>query len=188
VDPELLPALQQAAQREGAWLVWVPPPRDWLADAIAEGNRLQFADVRWRHELAAWIRPRSAGDGLSLPGPAFLSRWVVRRFDLGQRIARQDAQLAREAPVMAVLGTRGDELPDWLAAGQALGRVLLTAARAGIQAGYLNQPLQIAALRPLVAQRLGGEGHPQLCLRLGRPGAPGPRSARRPLEEVWVTA
>ena len=51
----------------------------------------------------------------------------------------------------------------YLLAGQALQRVLLTACRHGLQAGYLNQPLQVASLRPQLATLTGG-GFPQIVL------------------------
>jgi hypothetical protein len=84
--------------------------------------------------------------------------------------------------------TGGDTRRDWLAAGQALARVLLTARAAGVSATYLNQPLEVADLRPRITTlvhdaadpgvpgRRGGmpaAAMPQIVLRLGcAPGTP----------------
>jgi hypothetical protein len=95
--------------------------------------------------------------------------------------ARARAWVER-APTVAVLTTRGDALADWLVAGQALARVLLTARAAGVSASYLNQPVEVPDLRPRVADlvrdaadpgvpgRRGGmpaDATPQIVLRLG---------------------
>jgi hypothetical protein len=113
-----------------------------------------------------------------------VTRLVVSRLDLGARQGRADAALATGAPVLAALTTPGDTPADWLAAGQALGRVLLEAAATGLQASYLNQPIQVAALRPRLAALLPGDGVPQLLLRLGHPAADLDPAPRRPVEEV----
>ena len=53
-------------------------------------------------------------------------------------------------------------------AGQALERVLLTAHQAGPQASFLNQPVQVPALRPKLRD-VAGRGVAQVVLRLGEP-------------------
>jgi nitroreductase len=182
-------ALSVAAAAEGARLeVLDDRRRAPLVALVGEGDRAQFADPRWRRELAAWIRPRHAGDGLTYRGAsAVATRFVLRHFDVGARVARRDARLAAGAPVLALLATTTDTPADWLVAGQALQRVLLTATALGLQASYVNQPVQVAALRPRVARLLSQPGRPQVALRLGYPrDAPG-AAVRRPLEAVLRT-
>jgi hypothetical protein len=72
-----------------------------------------------------------------------------------------------------------------MVAGQALQRALLTATAAGLQASYLNQPVQVDDLRTRVAELLDGHGFPQVALRLGYPsdGVP-PAAPRRPVDAV----
>lgn len=180
--------LAVAAGAEGAWLALLDSPgtRQAASDLVAEGDAAQWGDRRWRRELAQWMHPRRAGDGLSLPGmvvPA--ARAAIRGVDMGRRLGAQDAEHALAAPLLAVLGTPGDNPADWLAAGQALERVLLVAASAGLQASYLNQPVQVAALRPRLAGLCGGQaGFPQAMLRLGPVDDPGPPAPRRPIGAV----
>jgi hypothetical protein len=49
---------------------------------------------------------------------------------------------------LAILGTDGDTLPDWLSVGQALARMLLRARAEDIWASFLNQPIVVSELRP----------------------------------------
>jgi hypothetical protein len=108
----------------------------------------------------------------------------VRSFDMGEGQGARDQDLAAHSPLLAVLGTPGDGTGDHLAAGQALQRVLLEAARRGLQASFLNQPVQVAALRPDLAALCGGDGFPQILLRLGVAQDALPPVPRRPLDEV----
>jgi nitroreductase len=159
--------------------------RDALARLVAAGDREQFADPSWRRELAAWMHPRRRGDGLAVPPVVgALTRLVVSHVDVGARTAGQDEGLTREAPALAVLATDGDDPRDWLQAGQALQRALLVAAAAGVQAGWSNQPCQVASLRPRLREALRIHGHPQVVLRLGRQPTPPRPAPRRPVEEV----
>jgi len=179
-----------AARSEGARLRLVEGDvRATAASLVSEGDRLQFGDPRWRRELASWMRPRRSGDGLTTPlltGP--VSRFVVRGFDVGGRVARGDAELARGAPLLGVLATDDDEPRAWLRAGQALQRVLLTAAARDVQAGFLNQPCQVAALRPRLADAVSPGEVPQIVVRLGVPKAPLRDAPRRPIADVLVPA
>jgi hypothetical protein len=126
---------------------------------------------------------------LTLPALAIpVAQVVVRTFDMGHGVAAKDRQLADESPVLAVLSTEGDSQRDWLAAGQALQRLLLLGVQLGLQASYLNQPVQVAALRPKLQQITGRSGHAQLLLRIGTPTQVKPAAPRRPLADVLVTA
>lgn len=191
VPSELLAELVRAARGEGAWLRVVEDgTRGELADLVAEADRRQFADPRFRRELASWIHGRRslAGDGmpaheLELPIPVPpLRPLVVRTFDLGKGVAAHDRKIADGSPVLAVLGTDADTPHDWLAAGQALDAVLLRAAQDEVSASFLNQPVEVEGLRAAVSAIVGG-GVPQLVLRLGYGPLTQP-TPRRPLSEV----
>ena len=93
-----------------------------------------------------------------------------------------------EAASLAVLTTVGDSPRDWLAAGQALQRLLLLGVQLGLQASYLNQPVQVATLRSKLQQLTGCPGYAQLLLRIGTPTQVKPAAPRRPLADVLVTA
>jgi len=192
VPGDVLAALCAAAEAEGAWLEILDDEarREAAAALVSRGDAVQWHDKRWRRELAAWLHPRRSGDGLALPWLAVpVARVVVRSFDIGRGVAAKDHELAEGSPVLAVLGTAGDEEIHWLRAGQALERVLLTAAARGLQGSYLNQPVQVMSLRPRLADLCRHSGSPQVLLRLGHPEEELPASPRRPVEEVteWLT-
>jgi len=162
--------LLDAATTEGAWFVPLhdEAAREKATELVAEGDAALWQDSSWRRELAQWMHPRRKGDGLTLPWltlPA--ARLVVRSFDMGGGVAAHDAHLTEGSPLLAVLGTRGDGPRDWLIAGQALQRLLLVGVGLGLQASYLNQPLQVARLRPHLAELSGQDGAPQILLRMG---------------------
>lgn len=192
--PEHLPdALEAAAREEGAWLhvFRTAAARSAVADLIAEGDRSQMADKRFRRELAAWLRPNRStrpdglpgysmglGDVMSAAGPL-----VVRTFDVGRGVAARDRDLATGSPMLALLGTRRDTPGDWLAAGEGVAHVLLRAQVDGVSASFLNQPIEVPELRPRLQCVAGRDGFPQLLLRLGF-APPVPATPRRPVSEV----
>ncbi|RKU05270.1 nitroreductase [Burkholderia sp. Nafp2/4-1b] len=163
-----------------------------VAELVAEADRQQFADPRFRRELASWIDPRRHVDGMpafAAGVPALLDfaapvvTTAVRTFDLGNGLAALHHQLVGASPLVICIATVRDDREAWLAAGQALERILLVATRVGYTASYLNQPIETAGLRAHLCHMLGLRGEPQLLLRVGR-GPHTPHSPRRPLDEV----
>lgn len=186
--------MRQAAETEGAALVCFTAEemRERIAELIAEADLIQFSNAHFRRELAAWIHPSRRGDGM----PAYsqgmnelldratpILNAVIRTFDIGGGVAASHKRLAQGSPLLACLTTSVDEPEAWLAAGQALERVLLVAANAWFDASYLNQPIEVPALRERLRQLIGSTALPQLLLRMGSGKAP-QRSARRPISEV----
>lgn len=158
--------------------------RHEVAALVAEGDEMQWTSPNWRRELAMWMHPRRLGDGLTVPdlvGP--VAQFVVRTFDMGGGVGARDRDLAAASPLLAAVVTPGDAPRDWLQAGQALQRLLLTACLEGLQASYLNQPIEVAPLRPKL-RRLAGDGVPQILMRLGYPADELPAAPRRPLTDV----
>jgi hypothetical protein len=191
VDPKALRSLVESVITEGATLTVLDTTSQRLGAAalVAEGDAMQWANPSWRRELAAWMHPRRRGDGLTLPALAIpVAQLVVRTFDMGHGVAAKDRQLADESPALAVLSTEADMPRDWLAAGQALQRLLLVGVQLGLQASYLNQPVQLAALRPKLQQLTGRPGYAQLLLRMGIPNQTVPAAPRRQVVDVLVTA
>ncbi len=192
---ELKHDLVKAAEREDCWLHFADSreQRNAVADLIAEGDRQQWANRRFRLELAAWLHPndgtardgipnsaQNAGDLLSVAGPI-----VIRTFDLGEGQAAKDRDIAAYSPGLVVLGTQADEPWAWVCAGQALARVLLRARASEVWASYLDQPLEIPALRPKVTEAIGRPGHAQIILRLGFGPNVNP-TPRRTVDDVLI--
>jgi nitroreductase len=181
----LLNLLRDAADAEGATLHVVAgeAERAAAADLVAEAVRQQGEDEATVAELRAWLRP--TGDRRADGVPDEVQGGWDRLSYLHTEprfLAAEAARLARDAPALLVVSTERDARPDWARAGQALQRVLLTAAGEGLAASYFNQPTEVPALR----HRLGavaGPGFAQVAFRVGTPveaqGTP-----RRPVADV----
>ncbi len=96
-----------------------------LADAVAEGDRMQARDPRYRQELASWLRPNASPKADGLPGYAIgfgdlesrIAPWIVRTINWGGSQARADRKLALEAPLVAILSTVRDESREVVGSG-----------------------------------------------------------------------
>lgn len=199
LDPAAIDAIVGLAEAEGAWVVVITDDarKAALADSVAEGDRLQMRDRRFRRELAAWTHPNRSAHRDGAPGFAFgatndlvsaVGPLVIRLFDLGKGQAARDRELAEHSPALVVLGTRDESPREWLHAGQALAYAWLEATARGLSMSFLNQPVELPELRAdvrLVAER---PGFPQLVMRLGAPEGPRDprRTPRRRPEDVLV--
>ena len=191
VDTIAIMELGAAVLAEGARLAILSEPqlRHQAAALVSEGDARLWSSLNWRRELAAWMHPRRRGDGLSVPALAIpAAQMVVRSFDMGHGVGAKDRELADASPLLTVIATPGDSLIDWLAAGQALQHALLVGLTHGLQASYLNQPVQVDELRPRLQALCGGVGMPQVLLRWGVPQTILPASPRRPLDQVMWSA
>jgi hypothetical protein len=88
--------------------------------------------------------------------------------------------------LVVVIGSLHDTALARLQAGQAMQRVLLTAAAAGISAALSSQPMEAPATRRELRQLIGGGLWPQIMLRLGH-GVAVPSSAQALLEDVVIS-
>jgi hypothetical protein len=196
IDAAVRHQLHQAALAEGARLVDVPDERRGsVTSLVTEADFVQMSHLAFRRELAHWMRVSHParddgmpGDALGLSGlQSAVGPLIVRTFDVGRSQAAKDNQLSRGSALLALIVRESDDLTDWIAAGQAMQRVLLTATAAGLRASFLNQPIEISSMRLQLARALALEGNPQLLLRFGY----GPNAAptpRRPLMDVLVAA
>jgi len=180
------------AAGQQAWMVRLDPHAKLeVAYAIAEADRRQFGDAAYRDELSHWLVPRGSGrrDGIpmvkkdvatTLP---LVAPIAVRHLDRGDIVATHEAALTTHAPMLAVLGTELDEPLAWLWAGQALEAVFLRATSHGVAMSFLNQVVEDAEMRDVIADASNHSGVPQLVLRFGY-GPPQLATPRRPLADV----
>ncbi len=192
-----LKALAAAAAVPGVDLVLITdrPRIERVRDLVIAGNSAQMADPAFVRELRAWLRfnPRealAAGDGLfsaasanptapSWLGPRLFD-WFFRAEGENDRYARQ----LRSSPGIAVFAAERDDRDHWVRAGRACQRFALQATVLGLTSAFLNQPVEVAGLRPDLAALAGIPGRrPDIVLRFGY-GPVLPFSARRPVEAV----
>ncbi|RSN11476.1 hypothetical protein DMB42_12860 [Nonomuraea sp. WAC 01424] len=197
--------LVNAAHDEGATLLLVKGgTARRVLDMVAEADDTLTADPAYRAELARWTRSESGPDGVpghaagprprmaTLPMRDFTTTPLrngtppaatpTTPFHDGAPGTRGEVADFEADPQLAALFTRGDGPGDWLRAGQALQRVLLTATAHGVAASMFSQPLD---LRPPQhrGDKAGPFGHVQMLIRFGY-GPPVPRVPRRPVYEV----
>jgi hypothetical protein len=196
---EQLSLLEEAGRGSGVSLILLTAnkQKEQVAQYVAEGNTTQFSDPRWAEELRRWIRfdARDAvrtGDGLYGPvmGNPDVPRWLGNLFmhlvSSSKRQNRKDITHIRSSAAIAVFCSDVDDKQHWIEAGQCYERLALQAAALGLRTAFINQPVEVSALRPQFATFLGiGNRRPDLVVRIGR-GPEMPRSLRRPVEQVLV--
>ena len=177
--PALLAGLQAGARRDGAQLrvVTDEAATATLAATVQTAEQTLRLDSLRVREMAVWVSPPASPrrDGMPVtsyparPGhtfPDFPGRDFARGRGWGFPPTSADAA-ARSAGVICLLTTADDRPADWVSAGQALQRILLTAAAYGVAAALHSQPLELSWLREFIRTQLAGGSYPQLLLRLG---------------------
>ncbi|MGY3452610.1 Acg family FMN-binding oxidoreductase [Bradyrhizobium sp. USDA 4353] len=191
-----LVALQSAAAMPGVDLVLITAPARVadIRDLVIAGNDAQMHDAAFMRELKSWIRfnPRSAmesGDGLfaaasgnpSLPsalgGVAF-----DRVFDAAAENDKYARQITSSAGIAVFVAEQADPA-GWIRAGQACQHFALEATQLGLKLAFINQPVEVAALRPELARLIGTDRRPDLVLRFGY-GPALPFAPRRRVADV----
>ena len=194
-----LSLLEEVGRGSGVSLILLTAnkQKEQVAQYVAEGNTAQFSDPRWAEELRRWIRfnARDAvrtGDGLYGPvmgspdAPRWLGNLFMRLAFSAKRQNRKDITHIRSSAAIAVFCSDVDDTPHWMEAGRCYERLALQATALGLRAAFINQPVEVPALRPQFAGFLGiGNRRPDLIVRIGR-GPEMPRSLRRPVEQVLV--
>jgi hypothetical protein len=179
LPPGLLAALRASAARDGAVLRIVADDdrRATLAAAVAVAEHHLRLDAERVRELARWTpAPRSSRcDGVpatSYPArpertdPYFPGRDFARGHGWGMP-PLSSARLPRSAGVVGLLSTAADRPVDWVNAGHALQRILLTASACGAAVALHSQPVELPWLREFVRAQLSGDAFPHLVLRIG---------------------
>lgn len=192
-------ALRQSAETPGVRLILLSDRAriGQVRDLIVAGNDAQLADAAFVAELKRWLRfnPRSAmasGDGLfsATSGnpvlPDFLGRIAFDTvFAAGADSDKYARQIDSSAGIAIFLAEREDEA-HWIAVGRACQRFALAATASGLKHALVNQPVEVARLRPELAALIGEGGmRPDIVMRFGY-GPTLPFSLRRPVNAVLV--
>ena len=179
LPPGLLAALRGGAARYGAVLRIVADDgqRAALAAAVQQAERAQRLDGERVAELARWAPAPGSARADGVPPDSYPARaehtdpdFPGRDFAHGHGWGLPPLSTAswhRSAGVAALLTTAHDRPVDWVNAGQALQRILLTAAASGAAAALHTQPLEFGWLRESIRTGLSDGAYPQLVLRFG---------------------
>ncbi|MFD6280793.1 Acg family FMN-binding oxidoreductase [Streptomyces sp. NPDC060209] len=193
--PEGIPAgvlalLHDAARREGATLRLLDGEPEYQRMLTSIRHATWTEDEAVRDDRDARLSPRTGRPAIPVGNLGPVPRRElpddppVRDMAEGLDLPGRGSAAFEPHPDLAVLETADDVPGSWIAAGQALQRLLLEATGHGIAASFANQPLEDAELRPDVSSGAAHHGHPQMVLRMGYATAQPPVSPRRPLSEV----
>ena len=175
----LLGTLREGAARDGAMLRIVADDgrRAALADAVQAAERIQRRDSARAGELARWAPGPGSARADGVPPASYPARaehtspdFPGRNFAHGHGWGLPPLSTTspfRSAGVVGLLTTAGDRPQDWISAGQALQRILLTARTWGVAAALHTQPLEVGWLRESIRTQLSDGAYPQLILRFG---------------------
>jgi hypothetical protein len=188
IPASVIVALQEQAEREGAALVHLDAYQQRAAARLTRVADAFFAsDPAYRRELRCWVSSLSnAADGVSATAfgtqPARSGGPPLRDFTVAMPWLDRAPELFADEDWFVVV-TDDDARMGWLAAGQAVERVLLHATLAGLGASFLTQALEMPVIRGQLALCAATLGAPQLLLRVG-PARPTAAAGRLPLEQV----
>jgi hypothetical protein len=195
LPPGLLATLREGATRYGAMLRIVADDgrRAALAAAVETAERAQRLDSAYAREMARWAPAPGPAAADGVPPTSYPARaehtdpdFPGRDFAHGRGWGLPPLSTApwpRSAGVAALLTTSEDRPVDWINAGQALQRILLTASTCGVATALHTQPLEQSWLRESIRAQLSDGAYPQLVLRFGTVIQTA-ASVRRPADEV----
>lgn len=193
VPADVIRRLREEVEGEHAWLALVSRADEVVELAVLTGHAeaTENQDDAYRDELASWLRAagEDASDGIPIslvePGHGHSSVPLRAFVDSPEPAAAEDdAPPPVERPLLAVIGTDGDQKVDWVRAGMAMQRLWLAATVAGLVASPMTQALDHAAFRARLSSVVGLEnGHPQMLLRIGYGSQPD-STGRRPISDL----
>jgi hypothetical protein len=200
ISPAELRQLERAGTGDGVSvrMLTARPATESVLEYVVAGNTVQMNDPAFVAELKAWIRfgadeALRSGDGLfaGASGNPALPRWIGSRLmnlfftpkSENERYARQ----IRNSAGIAVFVSERNDLAHWVEVGRCYERFALQATALGIRNAFLNQPVEVGAIRPQFANWLGigPNERPDLVVRFGR-GPAMPLSMRRPVQAVLI--
>ncbi|WP_236542683.1 Acg family FMN-binding oxidoreductase [Spiractinospora alimapuensis] len=179
-----------AAEHAVLQLVTDTPMVIALAGLVSAAEHVQRRDADRVDEESRWVRPEGNPDRRGVHAEDFPAvdqtigqLFPPRDYGHGQVHGLLDGN-GTETGLVSMIVTRGDDRPSWLAAGQALERMLLVAAVNGVSAAFHTQPLEEPMLRNFIAQRFCRGEHPQMIMRLGHVSSRGDTTTSPPQSTV----
>ena len=194
-----LALLEQAGTGNGVRVILLTEKNamEKVLEYVVQGNTAQMNDPAFVSELKTWIRFSDAealrhADGLftKSSGNPVVPRWLgsplFNLFFTPKNENEKYAEHVRSSAGIAIFVSEKSNKQNWLETGRCYERFALQATALNIRNAFLNQPVEVSALRAQFANYLGiGEQRPDLVVRFGR-GPEMPRSLRRPIDSVMA--
>jgi nitroreductase len=201
VAAEHLRLLEAAGTGEGVSVLLIIGSRrlDEIVGYVSAAIGIQMDDANFLHDLKLWIRFNyretvAARDGLFVKsyGHRILAAPIGRilldlSLNRNTQCLKCEKQIRSAAGVAVFVPERNDPA-HWVEAGRCSQRFALQATALGIQTSFINQEIEVPAVREQFAAYLGvGARRPDVMVRFGH-GPEAPRSLRRPVEQVIFRA
>lgn len=199
VPAHVMRGLADAASSYGVESVFVTDTKQMesVLNLVIDGNSKQIDDPAFVAELRDWIRfnPGDAAatrDGLyaASSGNPTMPAWLGRRlfgvfFDKDTENDKYAKQVRSSAGIVVFVAASNDKA-GWFDAGRAYQRFALQATVDGLKHAFINQPVEVPAVRRALQSLLGiGDRRPNLVVRFGY-GPVMPKSLRRSVDAVIV--
>lgn len=174
------------------------PEFEKIRELIVEGNTIQMDDTGFVEELKSWMRFNKKHslkkmDGLSYnvfgaPNlPMFISKPAMGSYLNSKKQNKGDIKKIDSSSHFVILASKDNTITEWILLGRYMERFLLKTTAVGIAHTYMNQPCEVAELRPKLREVLAiNKQHPQIVLRLGY-AKQAAYSKRKNIEEVLIT-
>lgn len=193
-----LALIEEAARVDGVDVVMIADPSRMAAvlDHVVAGNTRQVEDPAFVAELTEWLRFNAAHAAATRDGlysaasgnpttPPWLGRlvfpWIFSAGSENDRYSRQ----IRSSAGIAIFVAREESKAGWVSVGRSYQRFALQATALGVRNAFVNQPVEVPAVRGEFAKWLGLGRRPDLVVRYGY-AAPMPKSLRRPVADVMA--
>jgi hypothetical protein len=199
VGHDALHLLEQAGTVPGVSVILITDEKRKasVSDYVVQGNTAQMRDPAFMTELKSWMRFSEADAAVTRDGlfsrssgnpalPAWLARAALPFFftEAGEN-DKYRAHIQSSAG-LAVFVSESNDKAHWVEAGRACQRFALQTTALGLKYAFVNQPVEVPALRRQFAAFLGiGDRLPDLVVRFGA-GPDLPQSLRRPIEHIIV--
>lgn len=196
-----LGALERAAQSNSVGVQLLTSHNDLenILEYVVAGNTAQMNDAAFVEELQQWIRFNEvsavehrdglfAGSSGNPTSPSWLANVLFKlAFRTDSENEKYREHIRSSAGVIAFVAD-SESREGWINTGRSFQRFALQATALGLRHAHINQAVEVPAVRRQLADYLGiGDKRPDLLIRFGY--APElPRSLRRPVEEVLVSA
>lgn len=176
-------------------LFTAPQQREEILAYLVSGNTAQMDDAAFIAELKSWVRfsyreALTTGDGLFTKTtgnpvvPSSMGKFLFSSFLSKDAENKKYVDQLRSSAGVVVFVSEESDPAHWIEAGRCYQRFALQATALGLLHSFINQPVEVPAVRGQFATYLGiGGRRPDLVVRFGY-GRACPRSLRRPVEQV----
>lgn len=196
-SPELLRMLESACHEPGVAAIMITDRASIssVADYVVQGNSAQMRDKPFMDELLRWLRFSAADAMATMDGlfsrcagnpalPAWIARPLLGVFFTEKGESRKYREQIESSAGIVVLAADAGDKAHWIAVGRACQRFGLQATALGLKYAFINQPVEVAAVRSQFASFLDlGGRRPDIIMRFGT-GPALPNSLRRAPEQV----